>query len=60
MRPVGALLDLLIISSRLSTLLASSLLWLCLVPVKYFSENKNFPEMLFSGKENIFKCLVSL
>ena len=24
---------------------------LCLVPVKYF------PEMLFSGKENIFKCV---
>ena len=28
--------------------------------VKYFSENKYFPEMLFSGKENIFKCLVAL
>ena len=26
---------------------------LCLVYVKYF------PEMLFSGKENIFKCLVA-
>ena len=33
---------------------------LCLVPVKYFSENKYFPEMLFLGKENIFKCLVTL
>ena len=32
---------------------------LCLVPVKYFPENKYFPEMLFSGKENIFKCLVA-
>ena len=31
---------------------------LCLVCVKYFPENKYFPEMLFSGKENIFKCLV--
>ena len=31
---------------------------LCLVPVKYFLENTYFPEMLFSGKENIFKCLV--
>ena len=36
------------------------ILRLCLVPVKYFSENKNFPEMLFSGKENIFECLVAL
>ena len=34
-------------------------LWLCLVPVKYFPENIYFPEMLFSGKENIFKCLVA-
>ena len=33
---------------------------LCLVHVKYFSENKYFSEMLFSGKENIFKCLVHL
>ena len=33
---------------------------LCLVPVKYFPENKNFSKMLFSGKENIFKCLVAL
>ena len=33
---------------------------LCLVCVKYFPENKYFPEMLFSGKENIFKCLVVL
>ena len=32
---------------------------LCLVAVKYFMENKYFPEMLFSGKENIFKCLVA-
>ena len=32
---------------------------LCLVRVKYFPENKYFPEMLFSGKENIFKCLVA-
>ena len=31
---------------------------LCLVCVKYFPENKYFPKMLFSGKENIFKCLV--
>ena len=30
---------------------------LCLVHVKYFPENMYFPEMLFSGKENIFKCL---
>ena len=36
------------------------ILRLCLVPVKYFPENKNFPEMLFSGKENIFECLVAL
>ena len=28
---------------------------LCLVHVKYFSENKYFPEMLFSGKENVFR-----
>ena len=28
--------------------------------VKYFPENKYFPEMLFSGKENIFKYLVAL
>ena len=28
---------------------------LCLVHVKYFPENKYFPEMLFSGKENIFR-----
>ena len=27
--------------------------------VKYFPENTYFPEMLFSGKENIFKCLVA-
>ena len=30
-----------------------------LVHVKYFPENIYFPEMLFSGKENIFKCLVA-
>ena len=34
------------------------LLRLRLVCVKYFPENKYFSEMLFSGKENIFKCLV--
>ena len=28
---------------------------LCLVPVKYFLENIYFPEMLFSGKKNVFK-----
>ena len=28
---------------------------LCLVPVKYFPENKYFSEMLFSGKKNVFK-----
>ena len=28
---------------------------LCLVHVKYFPENKYFPEMLFSGKENVFR-----
>ena len=33
---------------------------LCLVTVKYFPENKYFPEILFSEKENIFKCLVAL
>ena len=33
---------------------------LCLVTVKYFLKNKYFPEMLFSGKENIFKCLIIL
>ena len=33
---------------------------LCLVTVKYFPENKYFPEMLFSRKENIFKCLIIL
>ena len=27
--------------------------------VKYFPENKYFPEMLFSEKENSFKCLVA-
>ena len=32
---------------------------LCLVHVKYFQENKYFPEMLFLGNENIFKCLVA-
>ena len=32
---------------------------LCLVRVKYFQENKYFPEMLFLGKKNIFKCLVA-
>ena len=28
---------------------------LCLVHVKYFPKNKYFPEMLFSGKENVFR-----
>ena len=32
---------------------------LCLVHVKYFPKNIYFPKMLFSGKENIFKCLVA-
>ena len=32
---------------------------LCLVRIKYFPENKYFSEMLFSGKENIFQCLVA-
>ena len=31
----------------------------CLFHVKYFPENTYFPKMLFSGKENIFKCLVA-
>ena len=31
---------------------------LCLVRVKAFPENFHFPEMLFSGKENVFMCLV--
>ena len=31
----------------------------CLFHVKYFLENTYFLEMLFSGKENIFKCLVA-
>ena len=30
-----------------------------LVRVKAFSENRYFPEMLFSGKENVFMCLVA-
>ena len=30
-----------------------------LVRVKVFSENRYFPEMLFSEKENIFMCLVA-
>ena len=34
------------------------LLWLCLFRVSDFPENTYFPEMLFSGKENSFKCLV--
>ena len=36
---------------------------LCLVPVKYFPENKYFPKMLFSGKENIFQvfgCIMKI
>ena len=28
-----------------------------LVRVKAFPENRYFPEMLFSGKENVFMCL---
>ena len=32
---------------------------LCLFHVSDFPENTYFPEMLFSGKENIFKCLVA-
>ena len=28
-----------------------------LVHVKAFPENRYFPEMLFSGKENVFMCL---
>ena len=35
------------------------LLRVCLFHVKYFPKNTYFPEMLFSGKENIFKCLVA-
>ena len=35
------------------------LLRLCLVHEKYFPENKYFLKMLFSGKENIFRCLVA-
>ena len=31
---------------------------LCLFRVSDFPENTYFPEMLFSGKENSFKCLV--
>ena len=38
----------------------SKALRLCLVDVKYFPKNKYFSEMLFSGKENIFKCLAVL
>ena len=37
----------------------TSQLRLCLVHVKYFPENIYFSEMLFSGKENIFQCLVT-
>ena len=32
---------------------------LCLVAVKRFPENRYFLEMLFSGKENVFMCLVA-
>ena len=32
-----------------------SLIRLCLVHVKYFPENKYFSQMLFSGKENVFR-----
>ena len=30
-----------------------------LVRVKAFPENRYFPEMLFSRKENVFMCLVA-
>ena len=30
-----------------------------LVRVKVFSENRYFSKMLFSGKENVFMCLVA-
>ena len=30
-----------------------------MVRVKVFPENRYFPEMLFSGKENVFMCLVA-
>ena len=30
-----------------------------LVRVKVFPKNRYFPEMLFSGKENVFMCLVA-
>ena len=30
-----------------------------LVRVKVFPENRYFPKMLFSGKENVFMCLVA-
>ena len=43
----------------LISLLIDKRLRLCFVHVKYFLENKYFSEMLFSGKENIFKCLVA-
>ena len=44
-------------SSKIEQILTDML---CLVAVKYFSENKYFLEMLFYRKENIFKCLVAL
>ena len=34
-------------------------IFMCLVQVKYFSENKYFSEMLFSGKKNIFKYFIA-
>ena len=34
-------------------------LWLRLIRVKTFPENRYFSEMLFSGKENVFMCLVA-
>ena len=46
-----------VVTSKKHTTVAITLL--CLVHVKYFPENKYFPEMLFSEKENIFKCLVA-
>ena len=30
-----------------------------MVHVKVFPENRYFPEMLFSGKENVFMCLIA-
>ena len=40
-------------------MMRSFTLRLRLVRVKAFPENRYFPEMLFSGKENVFMCLVA-